>query len=144
MPSEAHAFLREEAGEGYPRIPPFTPLQRCYSGEKKLPGKVSKYDNEGENSESDEQMNYSGCTNENKSYQLRHTTATLESEEYKTTKDDNTLCMIDMDKKDDTIPLENNDKIECSSKDVDSIKQNQCIKFYNPPRHVFNLAVKVC
>ena len=39
---------------------------------------------------------------------------------------------------------ENNVDMKCSTDDSYGIKKTQHVRFHNPPRHVFNLAVKVC
>lgn len=142
LPSEAHVFLRGEKRDGYPRVPPFTPLRRSYYGEMK--DEVTEHNDEGENREC-EQKNCSGFTDEIEMCEEKRVKEKSESEECNETIDNDIRnSEVDKNSREGSLELENNVVMKCSTEDCRSIKQNQHVKFHNPPRHVFNLTVKVC
>ena len=140
LPSEAHAFLRGETRDGYPRIPPFTPLRRCYYGKSNVnSSEVVEADDKGENNKCEQENNRSCCEDKNETSEGKH--------EFEAEKCDDTAD-FDVCKSEHKNTREvfhgNDGDMRCSTEDSCGIKQNQRVRFHNPPRHVFNLTVKVC
>ena len=135
LPSEADAFLRKGTRDGYPKVPPFTPLRRCYHGAMKVLGE--EHDNEEEDSKSEQK-----CTTDF-NVKLEQMKEKLDTEIYIETEDKD-ICESETAKDSDGSELENEVVTNCSTENSPDIKRTDRVKFHNPPRHVFNLVVKVC
>lgn len=132
LPSEADVFLRRETHDGYPRVPSFTPLRRCYHGEMKVSGEDSEHDRK------EDQVSTTGCKGEVE--MCEEIKEKLETDKC-TEARDNDICDPEENKE---VSLENEVVTKCSTENCSGIKRTEGLKFHNPPRHVFNLVVKVC
>ena len=135
LPSEADVFLRKETHDGYPKVPPFTPLRRCYHGKMKVSGEDTEHRKE-ENRKCEQKYSI-GCKVEVEICEQNEIKEKLEIDKSIET-EDNDICESEKNKDSHETPLEN--------KLVKTFSTENCsgIKFHNPSRHMFNLVVKVC
>ncbi|XP_028397517.1 uncharacterized protein LOC114521315 isoform X2 [Dendronephthya gigantea] len=143
LPSEAYAFLREETRHGYPKIPPFSPRRRCYHGEMGASNNISKHIDEVLENTECERENCSDCKNVVDIYKGKHDKERVKSEESNLTPE-NSACNSLVNNR-EILESRHDDKDVSDSAENEKTEHcfhNLQVKFYNPPRHVFNLTVK--
>lgn len=142
-------FLRGEKRDGYPRLAPFSPLHRCYHGEVTEHNDQQKFS--GHQVDTEESEEKRGCFIDGKcvvkkcSIDKDKCTMTCKGQCAKENSDSwQGHGTVDFAKNGQTLSTELDKILIKYPTDVcRNARQNQRVKFHNPPRVVFNLAVKV-
>ena len=146
LPSEADAFLRGETLKGYPKLPPFTPFYRCYQG-KHVANEIEKQKTDLAGVHKNEDTGDISNDNDISATDLEgmDTKNVIMSHQKCLNNVEDDLCSLTNDT-DGEPSFEKNLQNSTKCPNVTPLsnnRQKRNLKFRNPPRHVFNLVVKV-